>query len=156
MRRLGIVLGLIAWSLPLAAPAQVNKWVDEKGRVQYGDRPPAKQSSGAVQLQKAPPKDTRKAAPGKPLPVQPKNHVPGDPLVQRMKENEQRKQVEQASAECWRSGGPDCEDPAAMRHKLDEEAKARAAATKKPAAREPLPADFCKRNPKVEGCLPKK
>jgi len=162
MHRLGIVLGLIIWSLPLAAPAQVNKWVDENGRVQYGDRPPAKQPPGTVQLQKAPPKDTRKPAPGKPLPVQPKIYVPGDPLVQRMKENEERKQVERASSECWRSGGPDCEDQATIRHKLDEEAKARAAAAKKPAAaqkpaaREPLPADFCKRNPKVEGCLPGK
>src|ERR1043165_7661563 len=27
--------------LPLAAPAQVYKWVDERGRVQYGDKPPA-------------------------------------------------------------------------------------------------------------------
>lgn len=158
MRRLGIVLGLIAWSLPLAAPAQVNKWVDEKGRVQYGDRPPAKQSSGAVQLQKAPPKEPRKAAPGKPLPEQPKNHVPGDPLVERMKENEQRKQVDRATSECWRSGGADCDDQAAIRANLDAEARARAAAAKKPAAaqkpaqREPLPADFCKRNPKVQGC----
>lgn len=162
MRRLGIVLGLIAWSLPLAAPAQVNKWVDEKGRVQYGDRPPAKQSSGAVQLQKAPPKDTRKAAPGKPLPVQPRNHVPGDPLVERMKQNEERKQVERATADCWRSGGPDCDDQGAIRGKLDEEARAKAAAAKKtaaaqkPAQREPLSSDFCKRNPKVEACLPKK
>lgn len=157
MRSAYLLLGLLAVCAGTPALAQVNKWVDEKGQVQYGDRPPAKQSSGAAQLQKAPPKDPRKAAPGKPLPVQPKNYVPGDPLVQRMKENDQRKQVDRATSECWRSGGSDCDDPGAIRHKLEAEAKAKAAAakkpaTQKPASREPLPADFCKRNPKVQGC----
>lgn len=162
MRKVTVVSGLVMLCFVSSAYAQVNKWVDEKGQVQYGDRPPAKQSSGSVQLQKAPPKEPRKAAPGKPLPVQPKNHVPGDPLVERMKQNEQRKQVERATSECWRSSGPDCDDQGAIREKLDAEARAKAAAAKKPAAaqkpaqREPLSADFCKRNPRVEACLPKK
>lgn len=163
MRRLGIVLGLIAWSLPLAAPAQVNKWVDEKGRVQYGDRPPVQQSSGAAQPQKVPtPKQAKSTRPAKPLPVQPKNHVPGDPLVERLRQNEERKEFERLSAECWRNDGSDCNDPGALRYKREEEARAKAAAAKKtaaapkPAQREPLSADFCKRNPRVEACLPKK
>lgn len=159
MRSAYILLGLLAVCAGMPALAQVNKWVDEKGQVQYGDRPPAQKSSGSTQLQKAPPSNTSKAASKKPVPlaVQPKLAVPGDPLIERMKANEERKQIESASADCWRSGGSDCDDPGAMRYKLDAEAKAKAAAakkpaTQKPASREPLPADFCARNPKVQGC----
>lgn len=39
MRRL--VLLLLCWLLPLAAPAAVYKWVDEEGNVVYSDKPHA-------------------------------------------------------------------------------------------------------------------
>lgn len=153
MRSAWMLLVLMVCCAGAPALAQVNKWVDEKGRVQYGDRPPANQA----QVQKPPaiPVKPRQAAPGKPLPVQPKYHVPGDPLVERMKAGEERKRREDVTQRCWRNSSGDCADPDAISELMQEEKKA-AAAARKPNSREPLTADFCKRNPGVEGCLPAK
>jgi predicted secreted Zn-dependent protease len=40
-----LIIGATAWTLgillPIAAPAQIYKWIDAEGRAQYGDNPPA-------------------------------------------------------------------------------------------------------------------
>jgi hypothetical protein len=44
-----LVVGtLLVALLPALAPGEVYKWVDEKGRVHYGDRPPAAQAPEAL------------------------------------------------------------------------------------------------------------
>jgi Domain of unknown function (DUF4124) len=147
MRAAWIMLGLFACA-GTPALAQVNKWVDEKGRVHYGDKPPASSAAGKGQAQNVPqPKGPQKA---KPLPVQPKFHVPGDPLVERMREHEERRQNERLTAECWNSGGSNCNESGTIFEMRQAETKP--APATKPNPREPLPADFCKRNPRVAGC----
>lgn len=153
MRSAWMLLVLMSGCAVMPALAQVNKWVDDKGRVQYGDQPPANKA----QAQKPPatPAKPRQAPPGKPLPEQPKNYVPGDPLIERLKANEERQQRENVRAKCWKISADDCADPETIRQMMEQEKKA-AAKAQKPNLREPLSPDFCKRNPKVEGCLPKK
>jgi hypothetical protein len=151
MRKVLLLLGVMVLGAGMPAAGQVNKWVDEKGRVQYGDKPPAGKPVQSTTLQKAP----AGAKPNKPVPPQPKFHVPGDPLVQRMHDNEERRERERLTAQCWKEGVADCADSGVIDEKLMAQRKAAAAAKKaeaKPAPREPLSADFCKRNPKVEGC----
>ncbi len=153
MRCASMLLVLTVCCAAMPAAAQVNKWVDEKGRVQYGDKPPV----GKGQVQKPPVNAPApaKAPAGKPLAVQPKLHVPGDPLVARMHENEERKQREAVTAKCWTTGQEDCNEPDTIRQMMAQEKKA-SAAPPKPNPREPPPDDFCKRNPKVEACMAKK
>lgn len=51
---------LALWALPQAANAEVYKWVDENGKVQFGDQPPT--GSKTVKI-KAPPAPPPSAAP---------------------------------------------------------------------------------------------
>lgn len=155
MRTVLLLLGVMVLGTGTPVSAQVTKWVDEKGRVQYGDRPPADKSVKSTPVQKAPPGAKQK----KPVPPQPKFHVPGDPLVQRMYDNEARRERERVTAQCWKEGVANCADSGIIDEILMEQRKAAAAAKKKeekPIPREPLSPDFCKRNPKVEGCQPGK
>jgi hypothetical protein len=155
MRGVLLLLGLMVLVAGTPASAQVNKWVDEKGRVQYGDKPPPGKSVKPTTVQKAPPGPP----PKKSVPPQPKFHVPGDPLVQRMYDNEARRERERVTAQCWKQGVANCADSGIIDEILIEQRKAAAAAKKteaKPIPREPLSPDFCKRNPRVEGCQPGK
>ena len=158
MRNVWIMLALI---IAGAAPAlaQVEKWVDDKGRVHYGDKPPSAKQSGSVQMQKAPQAPASGKASAKvkqpvAAPIQPKYAVSGDPLVARMKANEEHKQRESATASCWKYKAEDCTDPETIRVIMQADTKGAAAkpVASKPATREALPADFCKRNPRVPGC----
>ncbi|MGQ0546662.1 MAG: DUF4124 domain-containing protein [Betaproteobacteria bacterium] len=60
MRRLPIVLAALAFAT--AAAAQQYKWVDDKGRTQYGDVPPP--GAKATRLRPPPPGAAPAAAPG--------------------------------------------------------------------------------------------
>ena len=151
MRNFWMLLGVVMACAVSPALAQVNKWVDEKGRVQYGDQPP---TGKTVVKPASAPKTSPVVNPNKP-PPQPKLHVPGDPLVERLRENEERRERERLTAKCWKEELGDCNESGKIYEMKVEEKKA-AAAAQKPNAREPLSPDFCKRNPKVEGCLPKK
>ena len=75
MRNFWMLLGVVMACAASPALAQVNKWVDEKGRVQYGDQPP---TGKAVVKPASAPKTSPVVNPNKP-PPQPKLHVPGDP-----------------------------------------------------------------------------
>jgi hypothetical protein len=141
--------------------AQITKNVDEKGRVTYSDKPAAGSAAKGGQTVNAAPASGQAPPPqkkGVPLAVQPKNHVPGDPLIDRMHENEERRVRERVTAECWRQKSADCTDEWAIKEMVAAERKAQAAKEPKPkpAVREPLPADFCQRNPRVEACQPAK
>lgn len=46
---------LLALWLPIAAQAQIYKWVDEKGRVQYGERPPPGAKASTLRQEATPP-----------------------------------------------------------------------------------------------------
>lgn len=50
-----IRLLLVALWLPLAAQAQIYKWVDEKGRVQYGEKPPPGAKASTLRQEASPP-----------------------------------------------------------------------------------------------------
>jgi hypothetical protein len=50
--------------LPLLAYAQIYKWVDEKGRVHYGEKPPAGAKSSTVRKEATPPGAPPSAAKG--------------------------------------------------------------------------------------------
>lgn len=150
MRRASMLLVMTACLAAMPVAAQVNKWVDEKGRVQYGDKPPANQASKSLQTQKSAPV----VNPKKP-PPQPKFHVPGDPLVERMRENEERRERERLTAKCWKEELGECNE-AGVIYQIGQAEKKAAAAAQKPNPREPLPPDFCQRNPKVEACMAKK
>jgi hypothetical protein len=154
---------VIALSLCVAmspASAQITKSVDDKGRVTYSDPAAGGNAKGAKPVNAAP--ATGSAPPpqkkGVPLAVQPRYHVPGDPLIARMHENEERRVRERVVAECWRQQSGDCNDEWAIKERVAAERKAQAAQAPKPApaVREPLPADFCQRNPRVEACQPHK
>ena len=54
MRSLAWTLLVAACVLPLAAHAQVYKWIDEHGRVRYGDTPPPKAKAKAIATPAAP------------------------------------------------------------------------------------------------------
>lgn len=154
MRYASMLLVLAVGFAAMPAAAQVTKWVDEKGRVQYSDKPPAGNTA------KSPPKSvpTQKTAPvvnPKKPPPQPKYHVPGDPLVERMRENEERRERERLTAKCWKENLGECNE-AGVIYQIGQAEKKAAAEVQKPNPREPLPPDFCKRNPKVEACMPKK
>ena len=150
MRSASMLLVLMFCCAVMPAGAQVNKWVDEKGREQSGDKPPASSAAKSLPTQKTAPV----VNPKKP-PPQPKYHVPGDPLVERMRENEERREQERLTAKCWKENLGDCNESGVI-YEIRQEEKKAAAATQKPNPREPLPPDFCKRNPKVEACMPKK
>jgi len=141
--------------------AQITKNVDEKGRVTYSDKPAAGSAAKGGQAVNAAPASGQ-APPqqkkGVPLAVQPKYHVYGDPLIARMHENEERRVRERVTAECWREKNADCSDEWAIKERVAAERKAQAAKEPKPkpVVREPLPADFCQRNPRVEACQPQK
>lgn len=49
MKKVLCVLGLILF--PFLANAEIYKWVDEKGRIQYGDRPPETEKAKAKQVE---------------------------------------------------------------------------------------------------------
>ena len=51
---------LLALAVPVAS-AQVYKWVDEKGRIHYGEKPPAGSKPSAVKPPAAPPNAPTKA-----------------------------------------------------------------------------------------------
>ena len=73
---------LLLLSLPLAAHAQIYKWVDENGRVQYGERPPPN----------AKPQPLRpEAAPGPPKP-------PSQDELKQKELDAKRQQIEEAEA----------------------------------------------------------
>ena len=82
MRAVWMMLGLLAVCTVTPVLAQINKWVDENGRVHYGDRPPANKPSTTVQIQKSPPptvqNEASSVAPGKPSAEQPKAGAAGD------------------------------------------------------------------------------
>lgn len=50
-----LALGLLVLALPLVAHAQIYKWVDEKGRVQYGEKPPPGAKASALRQEASPP-----------------------------------------------------------------------------------------------------
>lgn len=136
------------------AVAQITKSVDDKGRVTYTDQSAAKR--GSVQRVQVP--TSRAAQKPKALPPQPKFHVPGDPMIQRLRDNEDRKLREKAAAECWRRGADECHESDVIHNYVAEEKRrqalkptAKSAADTKP-KREPLTQDFCKRNPRIDGC----
>ncbi len=53
-----IVLFTVALTSPVNSNADVYKWLDEKGRVQYGDRPPPEKNDvESVSIKPAPPVD---------------------------------------------------------------------------------------------------
>lgn len=151
MRNFWLFLGWLAACAVTPALAQVNKWVDEKGRVQYGDQPP---TGKAAVKPASTPKSSPAVNPNKP-PPQPRLHVPGDPLVERLKESEARRDRERLSAKCWKEERGDCNE-SGMIHEMKAEEKKAAATAQKANVREPLSSDFCKRNPKVEACQPRK
>lgn len=49
-----VLLLLLGWT-SLASGAGVYKWVDEQGRVHYGERPPARTQAQEMQLRESPP-----------------------------------------------------------------------------------------------------
>lgn len=147
------------WATPVFA--QIAKNVDEKGRVTYSDKSAASsaaKSGQAVNAEPASAKTPPQQARSVPLAVQPKNHVPGDPLVAKMHESEERRMRERVTIECWRQKSADCSDDWAIQERVAAERKAQASRQPKPVpvVREPLPADFCQRNPRVESCQPPK
>lgn len=58
--RYSFLVLLLALAVPVAS-AQVYKWVDEKGRVHYGEKPPAGSKSSALKPPAAPPNAPAKA-----------------------------------------------------------------------------------------------
>jgi hypothetical protein len=50
MRTDRLILASVLVMLAPSAPAALYKWVDEKGRVQYSDKPPAESSKGGVEM----------------------------------------------------------------------------------------------------------
>lgn len=50
MRTERLIVGLALAFVVSGAPAALYKWVDEKGRVQYSDKPPADSGKGGVEL----------------------------------------------------------------------------------------------------------
>lgn len=48
MRQILITLLVLSLYLPIADAAGIQKWVDEKGRTQYGERPPSSMDASAV------------------------------------------------------------------------------------------------------------
>lgn len=157
MRRdmmLFIVTGLL---LALPAVAQVSRWVDEKGRVQYGDKPPTGKPAQTVVKEKSAtqPQPAQKKFVYVPVPRQ----DPGDPLVARMRDNEERRERERMTLVCAKGGGQDCSRDVVTRMMKEEaEANKKKKPAKKPEPppikREPLTPEFCKRHPKVDGCKP--
>jgi hypothetical protein len=150
------VLGLCLGVMP--AFAQITRSVDEQGRVTYSDKPaPGSAAKGAPAAGTVPaPARPPPQKPGTPLAVQPKYHVPGDPLVAKMHENEERRLRERIVAECWRERRADCTEEWVIREQVMAERRAQQQKAPKPApvVREPLPPDFCQRNPRVEACQP--
>ena len=61
MRYLGLIFAS-ALFLPLAAGAQVYKWVDANGVTHYGERPPEKTKSKEVRLREATPRPSKESA----------------------------------------------------------------------------------------------
>lgn len=161
MRPVHVLLATAVCILALPAAAQITKSVDEKGRVIYSDQPAAGNTKGGK-----PVPNTLASGPapvqqkkGVPLAVQPKYHVYGDPLIAKMHENEERRQRERITASCWKQqGDADCTDDWTIKQMMVADAKARQAKEPKPkpVVREPLPPDFCQRNPRVEACQVKK
>lgn len=64
--RLGII-ALLTLVAIAPAGAQVYKWVDEKGRTHYGERPPAAGKSKEVPIRESTPKGDRAAGAAAPL-----------------------------------------------------------------------------------------
>lgn len=53
-RKLLVLLLLVVWTASASA-AGVYKWVDEQGRVHYGERPPARTQAQEIAVKQAPP-----------------------------------------------------------------------------------------------------
>lgn len=161
MRPVHALLATAVCVLAFPAWAQITKSVDEKGRVIYSDQPAAGNTKGGKPVPNTPasgpaPVQQKK---GVPLAVQPKYHVYGDPLIAKMHENEERRQRERITADCWkRQGDADCTDDWTIKQMMVADTKARLAKEPKPkpVVREQLPPDFCQRNPRVEACQVKK
>jgi len=83
LRKLAVV---VATCLPLAAPAQVYKWVDEKGVTHYGQKPSA--TANAQELQLHDPT-------GGPSP----NAAAANPSVQELENGFRQRQLERQQAE---------------------------------------------------------
>lgn len=162
MRPVHVLLFTAACGLVFPASAQITKSVDEKGRVIYSDQPAAGNTKGGKPVPNTPasgPASVQQKK-GVPLAVQPKYHVYGDPLIAKMQANEERRQRERITASCWKqqNSDADCTDDWTIKQMMVADTKARQAKEPKPkpVAREPLPPDFCKRNPRVEACQVKK
>lgn len=54
MKKLGWSLVLLLAAAPLWAAGGVYKWVDDKGRVHYGERPPSSSSAQEMQIKETP------------------------------------------------------------------------------------------------------
>ena len=134
MRNFWMLLGVVMACAASPALAQVNKWVDEKGRVQYGDQPP---TGKTVVKPASAPKTSPVVNPNKP-PPQPKLHVPGDPLVERLRENEERRVRERLAAKCWKEELGDCNESGKIYEMKVEEKK------RLPQRRSPMPASRCR------------
>lgn len=154
MRKFLILLACGLCGIVFAASAQINRSVDEKGRVVYSDQPAAGNVKGGKPVLSSPASGQAPQKKGVPLAVQPTYPVYGDPLIAKMRENEERRVRERVTEECWRQKTADCTDEWAIKRMVDEDVKARVAKEPKPkpVVREPLPPDFCKRNPRVEAC----
>ena len=154
MRVAWVALGLLAVCAAAPVPAQINKWVDENGRVHYGDRPPANKPSTTVQIQKSPPatvqNEASSVAPGKPSAEQPKAGAAGDSPIDRMKAEQAQKQRERLIAECKNNRGINCDSPEAVKQMLRDDTPQ--TAEQQRGQRNAPPSDFCARNPKTPGC----
>ncbi len=148
-----ITLGLLAVCTAAPAPAQINKWVDENGRVHYGDRPPANKPSTTIQIQKSPPtarNEAPNAATGKPSVEPPKAGAAGDPPVDPAKAQEAQKQRERLIVECKNNRGINCDNPEAVKQMQSDDTP-QTAEQRRSKRNEPQ-SDFCARNPKIPGC----
>lgn len=148
-----ITLGLLAVCAAAPASAQINKWVDENGRVHYGDRPPANKPSTTVQIQKSPPMATNEApnaTTGKPSVEPPKAGAAGDPQIDAVKAKEVQKQRERLIVECKNNRGINCDSPETVKQMQNEDTPL--TAEQRRSQRNEPQSDFCSRNPKIPGC----
>ena len=92
MKSLAWTLLAAACALPLAAHAQVYKWVDENGKVRYGDTPPPKAKAKVI----ATPGARSPAAPPAAANAGKANDAKKGPLTPAEQEMEFRKRVKEA------------------------------------------------------------
>jgi hypothetical protein len=97
-----IRLLLLALCLPLAVEAQIYKWVDEKGRVQYGEKPPPGAKASTLRPEASPP--------SRPAPVPGTAGAPADADAEFRRRQIERRQAEEAQAQDAKRRQAQCED----------------------------------------------